>query len=209
MPRHLGKVASVETDWSVECGADDPWVVLPWTRKDASIHYIDLRVAPDRLREIPEAVQYDCIEQALHRWNQPSSPVYTAKCDVWTYPSDLFDAADLPGHAWAQGSYIDLIPASRRIFASFAAKENLLRAWSTAAKQIPLENARCEWTLRRARILPSSVKTRASLPDAPALDGFATTLYVWGYGSSQRTAREAWAASLTALIETVLLVAAS
>ena len=87
---------SMHADWTVACAADDPWVVVPWSREDETICYIDLRAAPQRLEEITEAVQYPCLAKALRRWNQPDTSLFTAKCDVWNYPARLFDAEDLP-----------------------------------------------------------------------------------------------------------------
>ncbi len=99
----------MEADWSVACGADDPIVVIPWSSADGSIRYIDLRDAPDRVNEIPEAAHHLALAAALRSWNQPDAPVFTAKCDIWTYAADSFDAEDLPGFAYAHASYIDLL----------------------------------------------------------------------------------------------------
>jgi hypothetical protein len=193
----------VESDWSVECGANDPWVVVPWSGKDRAIRYIDLRAAPERLMEIPEAARFPSIAEALRQWNKPESALYTAKCDVWSYTADLFDANDLPGFACAHASYIDLLTSQRQIFADFAAAENLLRRWSASAQHIRPANCRAEWILRRARILPAETPASAH-PNPVPLDGFAATLYVWGYGNTSQEAEQNWARSLMALIEPVL-----
>ncbi len=185
----------MQSDWSVACGAEDPMVVVPWACEDDSIHYIDLRESPARVDEIPEAANHLCVASALRRWNQPSSSLFTAKCDIWHYPADLFDADDLPDFAHAHGSYIDLLSADPNIFTSFSTSEMRLRGWSEAARSIPLPEGRCEWTLRPSRIFSGERST----------DGFATTLYVWGYGSSPLAAANAWSAALLALIEPVLL----
>ncbi len=195
----------METDWTVACGADDPWVVVPWSGSDACLYYIDLRTEPGRLNEIPEAAQYPSIAAALERWNQPESHLFTAKCDVWSYPARLFDAFDLPGFAEAHSSYIDLLARDTTVFSSFAACESLLRAWSANAQLTPHTGTRCEWTLRRARVFPLSAQAAEST--APPADGVAGPLYVWGYGSSPEAAASAWSEALTALIEPVLIAA--
>lgn len=194
----------MQADWSVECGADDPTVVLPWHSEDGSLQYIDLRLKPSAVEQISEAQQFPCLAAALRRWNTAESPVFTAKCDVWSYPADLFDAEDLPGFAFAQGSYLDLVSADIDKFQSFAACEWQLRAWTAAARLIPLQNCRCEWTLRSGLIFPDNLSV---LPDekAKALAGFATTLYVWGYGASAEIANSAWCQVTEALIEPVLI----
>ena len=197
----------MHADWTVACAADDPWVVVPWSSKDATICYIDLRAAPGRLNEIPEAAQYPCIAKALRRWNQPDTSLFTAKCDVWNYAAKFFDAEDLPGFDCAHGSYIDLLPIDPEIFSSFATCERQLRMWTGIARSIDVAASRCEWTLRRARVLPSHLQPSVvTAKKSSPLDGFATSLYVWGYGSSQQSAASAWAAALESSIEPVLLL---
>ena len=190
----------MDADWTVACGADDPVVVVPWSGRNALPCYIDLRSQPDAIREIEEAVQFPSIAAALRRWNLPDTSFFTAKCDAWNYPARLFDAEDLPGFDCAHASYIDLLPIEPQVFSSFAACERQLRAWTEIIRSIPQPASRCEWTLRPARILPAAhLATAKPLP----LDGFATSLYVWGYGPSPAAAAAAWAAALEALVEPV------
>ena len=194
----------MDADWSVECAADDPLVVVPWKNAAGTITYIDLRAFPDALTEIPEARESPALAAALHRWNQSDSPIFTAKCDLWAYPADLFDAEDLPGFAFAHGGYIDLIQRAPHLFASFPLAEAQLRRWTEVARSLATPNARCEWTLRRAWIAPPE-----HAPDLPSSEtlyskGFATTLYVWGYGASPQAAAAAWASALDCLVDPVL-----
>jgi hypothetical protein len=193
----------MDADWSVECGADGPLVVIPWRNAGGDLTYIDLRRFPGAIRAIPEAVQWPTLAEALLRWNQTGSPIFTAKCDVWTYPAGLFDAEDLPGFAFAQGCYIDLVPNAPEIFASFPAAEAQLRRWTSAARSVAGAEARCEWTLRRALLAETDNLPVPSSDDAYQ-NGFATSLYVWGYGPSPETAATAWARALEALIVPVL-----
>lgn len=191
----------MQADWSVACGANDPTVIIPWQDVTGALRYIDLRTMPAAIDQIPEAMQYPTLAAALRRWNQPDAPIFTAKCDVWNYAADLFDANDLPDFAYAQGSYVDLVPIDPALFSNFAACEQQLKIWTAKAKSIALEEGRCEWTLRAARIFSSSNLADMNLP----LDGFATTLYVWGYGPIPETAAAAWNDALGSLIEPVLL----
>jgi hypothetical protein len=182
-------------------------VVLPWHNADKSLRYIDLRTAPDAIGQIPEAAKYPCVAAALRRWNRLDASLFTAKCDVWNYPANLFDAEDLPGFAHAHGSYIDLLPSEPELFCSFASCENLLRAGSEMAHGIPVAAARCEWMLRPARIF-SAYSNDFISPDDPHCDGFAVTLYVWGYGASPKAAEDAWSCAILALIDPVVLTMA-
>ncbi|MGC1781721.1 MAG: hypothetical protein WA708_04310 [Acidobacteriaceae bacterium] len=192
----------MESDWTVACGADDPMVVVPWRNAHNSLRYLDLRVVPEAINHVPEARQYPCVAAALRRWNQLDGPLSTVKCDVWNYRSDLFDAEDLPGFAHAQGSYIDLLPSERELFCNFSHCEKLLRASSEMAQGIALPAARCEWTLRPARIFLAA-ENNLSLLDSH-VDGFAITLYVWGYGASREAAEDAWSSTISALIDPVI-----
>src|SRR5487761_1551469 len=117
----------MQSDWTVACAADDPEVVIPWAGKDPSLRFVDLRQAPDAIREIPEAAEYPRVAAALRRWNQPDTSLFTAKCDVWNYPAKLFDAEDLPEFDFARGSYIDLLSADPATLLSFEACERQLR----------------------------------------------------------------------------------
>lgn len=183
----------MESDWSAECGSEDPWVVVPWegvTASDPSLRFFDLRAEPDPILEIPDAARYPALAEALKAWNTPA--VFTAKCDVWHYAASAFDAVDLPGFACAHASYVDLLPGASAEFESFARAESLVRRGAERAADLPAPEARCEWIVRRSRI---------SLADAaPRGDGFAVTLYVWGYGESESAAASAWGHALRSLI---------
>lgn len=194
----------MDADWSVECGAEDPLVVVPWANAAGAIAYIDLRSTPDSLLEIPEAAQYPAIATALQRWNQPDSPIFTAKCDVWEYPETLFDAEDFPGFAFARGSYIDLIPNASEVFSSFTIAEAQLRRWTEAARTLIVPNARCEWTLRRAWIAMPQKTSGVPNVETSYNKGFSTTLYLWGYGATAQEAATAWIQALECLLDPVL-----
>ena len=134
-------------------------IVIPWSGKNPSLRYIDLRQSPETMQEIPEAAEYPCVAAALRRWNQQDTSLLTAKCDVWSYPAKLFDAEDLPGFAFARGSYIDLLSADAATFASFEACERQLRSWTEISRSIDLPACRSEWTLRPATNISCSQKT--------------------------------------------------
>lgn len=186
------QISRMDADWSVACAAGDPMIVIPWNDEHESERYIDLRAEPEGLQQIPAASQYPALAAALRSWNRPGSPVFTAKCDVWNYAADAFDSEDLPGFEYAHACYIDLLAADAAAFASFDAGEQALRAWTTRARAIEMPTARCEWTLRPAIIQAGK-----------ELAGFATTLYVWGYGETPASAAVAWSAALLALVAPV------
>lgn len=197
----------MDADWTIACAADDPVVAIPWSNASGTLAFIDLRARPQAIDEIPEARQYPAIAAALRRWNRPGSSIFTAKCDVWMYPAALFDGEDLPGFDFAQGSYVDLLPAKPSLFADFTACEAQLRAWTLAARAIALADARSEWTLRPAQVSPSEgpLGQTSALPATHPgpIHGYAITLYAWGYGPSPKSAADAWCRALDALTELV------
>ncbi len=200
-------LTGMDADWSVECGGDDPFVVIPWQNASGTLTYIDLRLElrsnPNAIEQIPEAKQYPALAAALRRWNHATSPLFTAKCDVWSYAAKLFDADDLPGFAFARGSYVDLIPVATQWLQDFATAEAQLRRWTKSARAISAPDARCEWILRRA-MLAKPATTPAKETAERYLQGYATTLYVWGYGASEPAAATAWSCALECLIEPTL-----
>ena len=192
----------MHSDWTVACAADDPEIVIPWSGKNPSLRFIDLRQSPEAIQEIPEAAEYPCVAAALRRWNQPDTLLFTAKCDVWSYPAKLFDAEDLPGFAFARGSYIDLLSADAATFASFEACERQLRAWTEISRSIDLPACRSEWTLRPARIFPAVQKARGQAQSF-LTEWLCNYALRWGYGIPRKSAAIAWDAALQALIEPV------
>jgi hypothetical protein len=72
-------------EWSVECSADDPVLVVPWSRAEAGVvsnpstaDFVDLRENPYDMDQIPEAEQNPPLMQALRALNAGRSPVFTA-----------------------------------------------------------------------------------------------------------------------------------
>src|SRR5277367_3495167 len=101
------------SDWSIECGTDDPVLVVPWPEQSGIYAFIDLRDDPDA--EVPEAEEHPPLAQALRSLNAARSPVFTVKCDAWPMtegemaPLQMeLDLAEEEGTA-GFASYIDLI----------------------------------------------------------------------------------------------------
>ena len=190
----------MDADWSVECGAEDPTIAVPWSHAEHGIAFVDLRLAPEKIEQLAEAQQHAALAEALRAWNQPAGPIFTAKCDLWSYPAALFDAEDDARFAFAQACYIDLLCAAEEEFSSFAQAEARVRQWSRAACTLPVDPARCEWVLRRAWMQNASPVPPVADEDAQWRAGFATTLYVWGYGATEAEAAAVWAQALRALL---------
>ena len=180
---------------SVECGPDDPVVVVPWTNEDGTLRFIDLREDPYDVDHIPEAELHPPLMQALRALNATRSPVFTAKCDAWIMDSDELAAtqlaldltpADTP-HGFL--SYIDLIFRERTLFVSLPRQQQRLDRLTRLLEPLDHAYALAECVLRPAL-----------LDLAGPQEGFAITLYLKALGIDAPHAYEHWSLALAAII---------
>lgn len=179
-------------EWSAECGADDPVLVVPWSDpNDPARRFIDLRENPDDLDWLEEAMQYPPLLHALRALNASRSPVFTAKCDVWPISGieleSLRLALDLIPEDAPTGiaSYIDLLWRERSLFVSFHQHEQLMHRITRLAAPLDHPYAALECVLRPALV-----------DLAGPQEGFAISLYVKALGHDESSAEEHWAAAL-------------
>jgi hypothetical protein len=188
-------------DWSVECSADDPVLVVPWSVEESTARaggFIDLRENPYDLDHIYEAEQNPPLMQALRALNAPRSAVFTAKCDAWVLDSEeleqlrlRLDVPDNDHEAALAGfaSYIDLIWRERSIFASFHQNEQLLHRLARLAAPIDQSAAMLDCVLRPAMVDLTGPQ-----------EGFAVTLYIKALGHDLPSAKQEWGLALEAVV---------
>lgn len=181
------------SDWTVECGVDDPVLVVPWSDpNDPSRHFIDLRENPDDLDWLEEAAQHPALLHALRALNAPRSPVFTAKCDVWPLGAEEIDALRLeldviPEDSTAGiASYIDLIWRERSVFVSFHHHEQIMHRIQRLAGPLAQSYSTLECVLRPALVDLSTPQ-----------EGFAISLYLKALGHDDDAAEQQWGAALT------------
>jgi hypothetical protein len=186
------------SEWSAECSADDPVVVVPWSDPSDSTgnrRFIDLRENPYDLDHLPEAERYPPLMHALRALNAARSPVFTAKCDAWPLDAEELDALRMNLDVLAEeatagfGSYIDILWRERSLFASFHLQEQMLHRLTRHTA--PLEHS---YALLDCIIRPAMVDL--SGPQ----EGFAVSLYVKAAGHNEQAAEENWAAALDAIV---------
>lgn len=201
----------MHTEWSVECGAEDPVLVVPWSSgpDDADpCAFVNLRDDSSAIDSIPEAEAHPPLMQALRALNGMRSPVFTAKCDAWEMGEDevaqlrtelgigtgfdegedmAADAARSEADALAFGfvSYIDCICRDRALFASFPRHEHLLRGITRLAAQLDHPNVALECVLRPAFV-------HLEMPQ----QGYALSMYVKALDESPQRAWKRWSAAL-------------
>jgi hypothetical protein len=177
----------MEADWEIEIGADAPVIDGAWEG------FLDLRAEPARVAEIREAAQFPALAESLVRLNAESSPVWTAKCDVW--PVEAIDAdeldADGEAAATALGCYIDLLPADEAAFSTLNSCSEWSQRLCQRLRSRPLHQCRVDLIIRRAFFAPESA-------------GLGLTTYLTGCGPDRSEATESLAGALAALTDSVL-----
>jgi hypothetical protein len=182
-------------EWSVECAADDPVLVVPWSDPSGDGHFIDLRENPYDLELLPEAEQFPHLVHLLRALNAARSPVFTAKCDAWPLDTDELDRLRLeldviPDEApFGFASYIDLIWRERSIFASFHQHEQLLHRLSHHISTLEHHYAMLDCVIRPALVDLTGPQ-----------EGFAITLYVKTLGHDSQAAEANWVAASDAVV---------
>ncbi len=183
-------------DWSAECGADDPVLVVPWFDPANRARFIDLREDPDAIDDIAEAEAHPPLLQALRALNALRSPIFTAKCDAWAIADAIeLDALrmelDLAAIDGADGfaSYIDVLWRDRNLFASFHQHEHLLHRIGRRVAPIHEPFAMLECIIRPAL-----------LDLAGPQEGFALSVYVKALGPDLPFAVSNWSAALQSAV---------
>ena len=140
----------MEADWEVEIGGETPVIDACWDG------WIDLRLSPELAGLFPEARELPALADALVQLNASSSPVWTAKCDVWR--PDEFDPDELdaqPGKEnCALACYIDLLPRTDRQWRSPEQAVAACRAICALLQRTPLRRCRADLVVRSAYVAP-------------------------------------------------------
>jgi hypothetical protein len=186
------------SEWSAECSADDPVLVVPWsdpTDSTGNRRFVDLRETPYDLDHLPEAEHYPPLMHALRALNATRSPVFTAKCDAWPLAPDELDALRVNLDIAAEespkgfGSYIDILWRERSLFASFHLQEQMLHRLIRHAAPLEHPYAMLDCILRPAMIDLTGPQ-----------EGFAVSLYIKAIGHEAQTAQQNWASALDAVV---------
>lgn len=189
----------MQADFSVELGAADPTLQLPWSSSDPRVQYYDLRSHPELLPRIVEAQDNEPLARFLAAINSSLSLLQTAKCDTWT--SQQMDAEDeVFAAAVKYESYIDLAPVAEGPRYSFAEIEDLGQKIARLLQRAPDLPAAAEFVVRRCYYggEPESLR-----------EGFYLTFYLSGYGDQEAQARERWSIALQLVANALLQLAAA
>ena len=181
----------MEADWEFDVGGDSPVIEACWEG------FIDLRRAPDRARELPEAARLSGLAAVLERLNSPSSPVWTSKCDVFPAldPEDFeSDELDAPPGCCVHGMacYIDLLPKDNRQWSRAPLAEAACKHLCALLGAVPLRCCRVDFIVRSARIVPG-------------VTDLGVTSYITACGPSAKEAKDALETALSAFANALCL----
>jgi len=179
----------MESDWEVEIGGQAPILDACWEG------LVDLRRSPQDAALLPEARELPALADALVKLNSPSSPVWTAKCDVWRPPD--FDGDELDARAeeakFAMACYIDLLPRQNQRWPSPETAVADCRAIGARLRSEPLRCCRADLIVRRAYLMGER-------------QDVGITAYITACGSTWNEACATLASALHAFVRLVLEV---
>jgi len=174
-------------EWSVELGASDPKLELPWSSPDGASRFLDLKRQPELLLEVPEACFYPELAEFLGWASSPDSPIETAKCDAWT-SRQMTTEDEAFGERCKFGSYVDFLFTATDRRAQFADHERFVQDMCRLLRHAPEMASAAEFIVRRC------FDRRA--PDPANTECYYITFYLHGYGEDEQQARQRWGIAL-------------
>ena len=188
----------MQAEVSVELGAQDDCLEVPWSSPEGEVRYYDLRRRPELLLNVAEAYNNRELGEFLASINSSYSILETAKCDTWL-SDKMTEQESIYGAPWKFGSYVDLIFTEMRPRMSLQSHQELADSISRLLRRVPEIPAAAELVVRRCYYHD----LEAPDPDVSET-GFCVTLYLYGYGDDETEARQRWAIALK-VVENALL----
>lgn len=182
----------MDAQFTVELGAEDPTLAIPWSSADGGQRYFDLRAQPELLLQVEEAARFFEIGEFLAHLNAPHVPLRSAKCDAW-FTTELDEEDAVFGAAGKFGSYVDLLFADSR-WQDFGACQKFAERLVSLLRRAPELAAASETILRRCHVEAGD----------EVQEGFYYTVYVFGYGDDEAESRLRWRIGLK-LVENAIL----
>ena len=136
----------MQADFSVELGGDASALEIPWRSDDPYVRYFDLKIHPELVLQIPEAIAYPELATFLSRINAPGFPLATAKCDAWS-SSEVAPEEEIFGDRKFI-SYIDLVFVDQEDRCSFEKHEAFARELCRLLSHAPEMAAIVELVIR-------------------------------------------------------------
>jgi hypothetical protein len=178
-------LTSMDADFSIELGADDPVVDFPWIDPSGKLVYRDLKRHPELIARIDEAQAFPELREFLRTLNSPRSLLETAKCDAWT-TAELSPEEEIYNASHKFASYVDVVFSEGDARLSLSRHEELVKALVELLQRAPEIPSSAEACVRRC-FFDNNREPQ---------EGFYVTLYISGYGNDEASARQSWAVGL-------------
>src|SRR4051812_30167950 len=199
----------MQADFSVELGADDDCLEVPWASTDGALRYFDLKRRPELLLEIVETHENRELAEFLSALNSANSIFETAKCDTWV-SDEIAEEEEIFGATWKFGSYVDIIFAEPSEQLSFARHEEFSKTISQLLSKAPDFATAVEFVIRRCFYHSDDGNATSDVKlDLPRhREGFGITVYSYGYGDDASEAKQRWVIGLKVVQNALLQVGA-
>ncbi|HEV2112953.1 MAG TPA: hypothetical protein VGR50_02315 [Terriglobales bacterium] len=185
----------MHVEFSIELGAQDEALELPWSSPSGELRYYDLKRQPELLLEVSEAFENQELGEFLAATNSANSICETSKCDTWL--SDQIEEEErVFGAAWKFGAYVDLVFSQSEPRHSLPAHEQLARSLCELLKRAPDISCAAEFCIRHCHYHEPGA--------GDSKQGFAISFYMFGYGDDEAEARSRWNIGMK-LVENALL----
>jgi hypothetical protein len=171
----------MEAEFTVELGADDPTLALPWTDPEGHWHFYDLRAHPEDINAIAESQDFPELRDFLVVVNAAASNLQSAKCDAW-FSREMTEEDAMFGASCKFGAYIDVAFHQSAPQSSFPIHEAFALRLVELLRRAPELPASAEIVIRRAHF---------ESPGATVREGFYFTIYIYGYGDDEPDAKQA------------------
>jgi hypothetical protein len=212
----------MEADWEVEIGPGAPEIFPDWPG------FVDLRLDPHSASSLPESAQLPGLAEVLIQLNEPRSPVWTAKCDVWPVEIGFPGGANpepnqdpeanqdsesnqapesKPKASWADPDELDATPGNAHC--ALACFLDLLPAGDQHWITPPMAVAASDQVCRRLRAFPQRccradlIVRRAYI--VPGIETLGITAYTTACGATPEDARRTLQAAIAALADAICL----
>lgn len=185
----------MQSELTVELGAEDPTLAVPWSDPEGRFQYFDLRQNPDTVQQIEEARTFSDLGEFLLAMNSTPSALQTAKCDAW-FTEELTEEEAIFGASCKFGSYVDAFFYIETPRQSFPLHEAFGRRIVELLNRAPELPGAFEAIIRRAHFEG----------DGEVREGFYFTLYALGYGDDEPQARQSWSITLRLVRNAILQI---
>lgn len=175
----------MEADWEFEVGGDAPVIEACWPG------FVDLRLAPERACELPEAAELPALAASLQTLNGNGSPVWTSKCDLWSaLEPNGFDPDELDAvpscSAHVTSCYVDLLARSDQQWSNPHLIQAACKRVCSLLGSVALRCCRVDLVVRNALVTPDRME-------------LGITAYVTACGATMASARNVLESALAAL----------